>query len=783
MRIRSLGYPRIGRDRELKKYIEEYWSGRSEASTLVESAWNLCASRWQRQHDLGVESIPLGDFSLYDHVLDHALLFGILPPRFQLAQSDWVRFYFSMARGERDAKPFALRKWFNTNYHYLVPEFTPEARLELRWDRLQIELDLAKKKGLRFHPVFIGPWTLIRLCDLKNISPTKAMERLLPLYEELLAGLVKQGFTEIQLDEPALVLDLLREDVRKIRKLYDTLSKTGAKITLATYFESPDPWLTEISNFPVETVHFDLVCGKGILDWLRTRVFPKEKQLSLGVVSGRNIWATPLLELRDALLPVVQMYDSDKLWLAPSCSLVHIPIDRTLERQWDPEFANWVSFADQRLEELSFLKRALSGDRAVDILLKQRQTALGVRSMSQRVHRPEVKQAAARLDSKTFNRNLNRDKRRTEQQKVFGLPIFPVTTIGSFPQTDEVREMRGEWKRGRLTEDQYKRALQVEVESAIRIQEQAGVDILVHGEFERPDMVEYFAEGLDGFALSSNGWVQSYGSRFTKPPLLFGDVRRKGPISIEWYKYAQGLTSKPVKGILTGPLTMLAWSFVREDVPRDKIALQIALALREEIRDLEQAGAKVLQIDEAAFREGLPLKNVQKTSYLRWAIDAFRACSSQAQDRTQIHVHMCYSIFEDIWESIEKLDADVLLLEWTRSQGDWLKVLDKREYRGQIGVGVYDVHSPHVPTTEAIEKVLHHLVEHIVPNQLWVVPDCGLKTRTPTQVEAVLQALVEASRKLRQEYEVIDEPPRPTVPASARGGSRSVNRSAPRIRD
>ncbi len=750
MRVTNLGYPRLGRQRELKHALEDVFSGKEGVAHLLPVGKALCTERWNRQRELGVDSIPIGDFSFFDHMLDMALLLGVVPKRFD-ASANWLELTFSMARGNPDAPPLAVRKWFNTNYHYLVPEIRPENFVSPRWEKLTFEVEHGEALAdMKFHPVLVGPWTFVKLSQLDGLSTQEALDRLLPRYCEVLKDFAKRGYEYVQMDEPYLCHDLLREDLRVVRKVYETLSAQGCQLLLATYFGSPENWLTEVSTLPCHGFHFDLLYWPTTAAWLKTRTFPRTKTLSLGIVSGRNVWASPLWDRREELQSLLELYSGDKLWLAPTCSLLHLPQDKTLEKQWDPEFASWVSFADQRLEELAFLKRALNGDKNVETLLKQRQAALSGRTVSNRVHRPEVKQAVARIEAQQSARaGAPPPVRPSRPESMIGLPPLPTTTVGSFPQTAVMRRTRQEWKKGKITGDQYRKAIGEEIAHVIQMQERLGLDVLVHGEVERADMVEFFAEHWDGVSLSSQGWVQSLGNRCVKPPLVFGDVRRRSPATVSWFSHAQSLTQKPVKAILTGPVTLLNWSFVREDQLRQKTAYQLALALREEAIDLEKAGARILQIDEAALREGLPMMKLHWNQYLRWAMEAYHVVAGAVSAKVQVHVHLCYSAFTDIAEVLPQLGCDVLLVETARGGDELLKRLKKNRYAGAIGAGLFDVHARTMPSREECEKRLEEWMKIFPARQLWVNPDCGLKGLSPEDAEAALTAMVQATHAAR----------------------------------
>ncbi len=751
MKVFNLGYPRIGKRRELKKILESYWSSACGEDELRRTVDSILASRWKRQAELGVESIPINDFSLYDHVLDTCVLLGAIPKRFQrLELHDPLQLYFAMARGAQGCEPLDMTKWFNTNYHYLVPNLDNEIQFKLNPQKIFYETEQCKKHAFNFHPVLLGPWSYVRLSRLCGISENEVLEKILPLYCELLQELKgRMGFDWVQMDEPCLVEDLKKDDTRVVKQAYKSLSHSRIQICLATYFESPDPWLSELTNFPVQAIHFDLVQGQQTKGWLKTKVFPKDKMLSLGVVSGRNIWAANLSMIVKEISELLEIYPKDKLWLAPSCSLMHLPHDKRMEKKWDTELLSWVSFAEQRIEELCLIKKALLGDRQATLLIEERAQTQRQLITSARIHRSEVKQAVERIDSRMKTRKSVSNKRKDKQRLHLKLPLLPTTTIGSFPQTAEIRKIRSEWRAKKINDAQYELRIRKEIEQVIRLQERLGLDVLVHGECERNDMVEYFGTQLEGFAFSEHGWVQSYGSRCVKPPLLYGDVKRKCPITVNWFNYAQSLTKRPVKGMLTGPVTILNWSFVREDQSRDKTAYQIALALRAEVKDLERAGSKIIQIDEAAIREGLPIKRHQRRAYLHWAIDCFRIVASTVEDGTQIQTHMCYSEFGDMMDSIVKMDADVLLIEFARSGEEFFDNFKKHPYPYAIGPGIYDIHSPRVPTLENMEASIQKLLKLFTPDQLWINPDCGLKTRRFSEIEPALINMVQSAKNVR----------------------------------
>ncbi|HMI18701.1 MAG TPA: 5-methyltetrahydropteroyltriglutamate--homocysteine S-methyltransferase [Sphingomonas sp.] len=757
--VATLGFPRIGPRRELKFALERYWAGKSSEAELQEAAAALRTVAWARQKALGADWLPSNDFSLYDHVLDTSLMLGAVPARYGVGDGEaTLATYFAMARGTTGEAPGCghahggqtaqeMTKWFDTNYHYMVPELIAGQRLSLDASKVVGEYREAKAQGFETRPVLLGPVTWLTLAKGRDVDPFDFLDQVLGLYTVILGHLKHAGAEWVQIDEPCLVLDLTERQRAALTRAYARLARTGPKIMLATYFGALDDNLNLALSLPVNGLHVDLVRAPEQLDPLLAKA-PKDLLLSLGVIDGRNIWRADLEKLLDRLAPVAADRD---LILAPSCSLLHTPVDLALESKLDPEIAQWLAFAVQKVDELATLKRALNeGRAAVADALAASAKAAAARRVSPRIHDPKVAQRIATVTPAMRERNRAYAARRKAQEKVLGLPDFPTTTIGSFPQTAEVRHARAEHGRGHLDDAGYDQFLREETERAIRWQEEIGLDMLVHGEFERNDMVQYFGEQLAGFAFTVNGWVQSYGSRYVRPPILYGDVSRPRPMTVEWWRYAQGLTDKPVKGMLTGPVTILNWSFVRDDQPRAASCRQIALAIRDEVNDLEAAGAKAIQIDEAALREGLPLRRRDWQTYLDWAVDCFRLTASGVGDATQIHTHMCYSEFNDILPSIGAMDADVLSIETARSQMELLAGFADYRYPNAIGPGVYDIHAPRVPTTNEMVDLMRLAAQHLPPRQLWVNPDCGLKTRKWDEVRPALVAMVEAAQRLRE---------------------------------
>ncbi len=753
--VSNIGFPRIGIKRELKKALEAHWRGDGCPDPLQATARELRLRHWHRQREAGVDQIPSNDFSLYDTVLDTAFLFDAVPARYRaLADADPLAGYFAMARGLQrdgvDLRALEMTKWFDTNYHYLVPELQADSRFRLRGDKPVAEFLEARAAGIHTRPVLIGPLTFLWLSKTVDGSDRfDLLDRLLPVYAELLSRLQAAGADWVQLDEPVLVLDLDERLRAAYRHAYETLSASlRPKLLLATYFGGLDDNLPLAAALPVEGLHVDLVRAPDVLDTV-LKAWPAGRVLSVGVVDGRNVWR--FHPDRAALLARHARHHvgDDKLWLSPSCSLQHVPVDLAAEKDLDPELRSWLSFAVQKLEELAQLRTALAEDRVGDPALAPAREALEARRRSARVHRPDMAAKLAALPPGADRRRSAYPARRAVQQAAFDLPAFPTTTIGSFPQTQAVREARARFKAGKATLADYEGFLEAETARCVRLQEEIGLDVLVHGEFERNDMVEYFGEQLDGFAFTRNGWVQSYGSRCVKPPLIYGDVARPAPMTVRWSRYAQSLTRRPMKGMLTGPVTVLQWSFVRNDQPLADTCRQIALALRDEVLDLEAAGIGMIQIDEPALREGLPLRRGRWPAYLRWAVDCFRLCAAGVADRTQIHTHMCYSEFNDIIDAVADMDADVISIETSRSRMELLEAFVRFRYPNGIGPGVYDIHSPRVPDRAEMLDLLEKARGVLTSDQLWVNPDCGLKTRDWPETRQALQAMVDAARALR----------------------------------
>ncbi|MFJ2445440.1 5-methyltetrahydropteroyltriglutamate--homocysteine S-methyltransferase [Pseudomonas sp. NPDC087626] len=763
----TLGFPRIGADRELKKALEAYWKGDLDQAALQAVGRDLRARHWQLQKEAGIDLLPVGDFAWYDQVLSHSLTFGVIPQRFDSTRDNQgqptLDSLFAMARGatatccggEHAQAQYAqeLTKWFDTNYHYLVPEFSVDQQFKLSWEQLFDEVDEARALGHNVKPVIIGPLTYLWLGKAKgnDFDKLDLLERLLPVYNEILGRLAAQGVEWVQIDEPILTLDLPQAWKSAFERAYHILQYSPLKKLVATYFSGLQDNLGLAVGLPVQGLHIDAVRAPDQLLHVLDRL-PTYKILSVGLVNGRNVWRCELEPVL-AQLQVAQERFGDNLWVSSSCSLLHSPVDLEREDQLDPELKSWLAFAVQKCGEIAVLRDALNDPQSpkVQAALAQSRAIQASRVQSPRIHKAQVQARVDAIRDSDSQRQSGFALRIEQQRARLQLPVFPTTTIGSFPQTGAIRLARQAFKQGKLSANDYTDAMHSEIRHAVQIQERLGLDVLVHGEAERNDMVEYFAEQLDGYLFSRFGWVQSYGSRCVKPAIIYGDLSRPKAMTVDWITYAQSLTDKVMKGMLTGPVTMLMWSFPREDVSRKVQAQQLALALRDEVLDLERAGIKIIQIDEAAFREGLPLRQAQWQEYLDWAVQAFRLSASGVRDETQIHTHMCYSEFNDVIKSIAAMDADVITIETSRSDMQLLEAFKAFDYPNDIGPGVYDIHSPRVPDTQEMVKLLSKAVQRIPAERLWVNPDCGLKTRAWPETEAALVNMVAAARQLRSQ--------------------------------
>ena len=770
--VASLGTPRIGPRRELKFALESFWSGASDEKALIEAGAGLRAANWARQKKLGVTVIPSNDFSFYDQMLDTSVMVGAIPEIYRWNGGPVpLATYFAMARGAQGAPDGAacghahhgggaahgvpaqeMTKWFDTNYHYMVPELTRDQKFVLASRKPVEEYEEARALGYQTRPVLVGPVTFLKLAKSKDagFNPLSLLDRLLPVYIEVLRELAYRGAEWVQIDEPCLVLDLNIVAQQALRYAYAEIARAvpQLKIMLASYFGSLGGNRDTALALPVAGLHLDLSRAPEQIDDLTG--LPDDRVLSLGLIDGRNIWRADLSAILASIEPVIAKLGPHRVQIAPSCSLLHVPIDLALETGLDPDIRSWLAFSVQKLEELATLGTALADGRAaVGARLEASDKAAAARKASPRIHDAAVAAHVAGIDEPMRFRASIFAERVTVQRERFNLPAFPTTTIGSFPQTADVRNARAAHARGGLTDEAYRLYLQNQTARTVRWQENIGLDVLVHGEFERNDMVQYFGEQLAGFAFTTHGWVQSYGSRYVRPPVLFGDVSRPKPMTVAWWQYAQSLTRKPMKAMLTGPVTILNWSFVRDDIPRSRACRQIALAIRDEVADLEAAGAGMIQIDEAALREGLPLRKSEWKTYLDWAVDAFRLCSSGVRDETQIHTHMCYSEFNDIIGAIGAMDADVISIETSRSKMELLDAFRDYRYPNEIGPGVYDIHSPRVPEIGEMTALLRLARERLSDAQIWINPDCGLKTRKWEEVRPALVNMVAAARELR----------------------------------
>ena len=763
----NLGYPRIGAHRELKKASELYWYGQSTQKDLIQTGKNIRQENWLLQKNAGIELIPSNDFSFYDQVLDMSFTLGAIPERFNDVmlnkENTELDLYFAMARGLQkdgvDLPAMEMTKWFDTNYHYIVPEFHKGQQFNLFSNKVINEFYEAKQAGILTKPVLIGPVSYLLLGKEKQAGfhRIELIKNLLSAYLLLLEKLEAQGAKWIQLDEPFLTMDLSEEEKKAFHYVYDEIRKKFPylNVMVATYFDCFGDNLGLSIVLPISALHIDLVrCPAQLDDILSTPFQLSEKKLSLGLVDGRNIWKNDFTKSLAFINKAIEKLGSDRLMIAPSCSLLHSPFDLDSEEKetiLTKEIKNWMAFAKQKLAEVVALKNLSNPETKNKFteLLQENIASIERRKKSTLIHKAHVKERVAAIAEKDSKRSSAFSIRQNKQKDALQLPFFPTTTIGSFPQTDDIRALRAKLKKGELSEVEYEEKIKKEIDRSIQWQEEIGIDVLVHGEFERNDMVEYFGEQLSGYVFSQNGWVQSYGSRCVKPPIIYGDIEREEPMTVKWSAYAQSKTKKLMKGMLTGPVTILQWSFVRDDQPRETTTMQLALAIRDEVADLEKAGIKVIQIDEPAIREGLPLRKKDWQAYLNWAVKAFRISSSSVADETQIHTHMCYSEFNDIISNIADMDADVITIETSRSQMELLDAFADFNYPNEIGPGVYDIHSPRVPSSEEITHLLNKALDVIPARNLWINPDCGLKTRKWPETELALKNMIAAAKVLR----------------------------------
>ncbi|WP_455018710.1 5-methyltetrahydropteroyltriglutamate--homocysteine S-methyltransferase [Kingella denitrificans] len=749
------GYPRVGAKRELKFAVEAYWKGAKSEAELQETAAEIRRLNWATQKAAGADLVPVGDFSFYDHVLDLLCTLGGIPSRFGFdAANLTLEQYFQLARGNATQMAMEMTKWFDTNYHFIVPEWSADTEFKVNAKNLIAQIKEAKAQGHDIKPTLVGPITLTYLgkkkedfgCRIEKIL----LPKLLPAYAQLLRELAAEGVDWIQIDEPILATDVAQVWLDAFAPVYKELANTGVRIILGTYFAGVAEHVKLLGSLPVHGVHIDCVRAPEQLAVFAEQ-FPTNKVLSVGLIDGRNVWKANLTQVIDTLEPVKAKFQNN-LWIAPSCSLLHSPQDLAVEEKLNGEIKSWMAFAAQKLVELGVVKRALEhGKDSVAAELKASDAAAADRATNKLIHNDAVKARLANLPKGADQRKSPFAERIKAQQAWMNLPILPTTTIGSFPQTTEIRHARAAFKKGELSAADYDAAMKKEIAYCVEVQEKLNIDVPVHGEAERNDMVEYFGEQLQGYCFTQFGWVQSYGSRCVKPPIIFGDVSRPNPMTVYWSTYAQSLTKRPMKGMLTGPVTMFKWSFVRNDIPLSEVAKQIALALNDEVLDLEKAGIKVIQIDEPAIREAMPLKKSQWKEFLDWACESFRLSSTGAEDSTQIHTHMCYSEFNDILDAIASMDADVITIETSRSDMELLTAFGDFKYPNDIGPGVYDIHSPRVPTDAEVEHLLRKAMEVVPVERLWVNPDCGLKTRGWKETLEQLEVMMRVTEKLRAE--------------------------------
>lgn len=748
-----LGYPRMGETRALKLAQESFWRGESSPEHLQQTARDLRSSHWKKQKDANLAFITSNDFSLYDHVLDHAALFGATPKRFDKVPFGTKNIapettYFGYARGNTEQPAMEMTKWFDTNYHYIVPELNAETNFTINAHDFLTQLDEALQLTKPVKPVLLGPVSFLYLSKARGINKLDLLDKLAQQYAYLLQELVAKKIEWVQIDEPIFALDLDESWLKAFKTAYAWFRSSRPKLLLTTYFANVIQYQSVIKDLPVDGIHIDCVrAPEQLMPWVNA--IPAHWVLSAGVIDGRNIWRNNLDNTLSLLeTPAARL--KDRLWLAPSCSLLHTPVTLAYETQIDAEIKSWLAFADEKLVELNILAQALNqGIQSVENELTISRAAISSRNNSTRVHSAGVKARIASLNAINENRESPFAIRQAKQKSRLDLPLLPTTTIGSFPQTSVIRATRAAFKKGGISQTQYDAEMQSQIAYAIAQQEEIGLDVLVHGEAERNDMVEFFGEQLAGYAFTQNGWVQSYGSRCVKPPIIYGDVHRPDPMTVDTASFAQSLTTKPVKGMLTGPITMLQWSFVRDDQPRETTAMQLALAIRDEVQDLQNAGIAIIQIDEPALREGLPLQKAAWDKYLRWAVRAFKLSASVASDDTQIHTHMCYAEFNDILPAIAAMDADVITIETSRSAMELLDAFGDFSYMNDIGPGVYDIHSPRVPSTEAMEKLMLRAIQVIPIERLWINPDCGLKTRGWSETAQALKNMVSVAKHLR----------------------------------
>ena len=743
-----IGFPRIGEQRELKKALESYWSGKSTQAELQKTASELRIRHWTYQKNAGIDLISVNDFSFYDNMIDAMTMLNAVPERYKDIDNCMDR-YFAIARGDANHKAMEMTKWFNTNYHYIVPELDVNMDFKASIDKIKIEYNEAKELGINVKVNFIGPVTFVKLSKIVNGSVEEIIEKLIPVYEDLIAQIktLDENVT-IQFDEPYFVTNPTGKDLETLKKVYDKLG-TLANIFVATYFEHSNEANEVLATTPIKGMFLDFVHGSE--NSIKALVKAK-KIVGIGIVNGRNVWVNDIEKSVEFLKGIAKTYDTDKILVGSSCSLLHVPYTLKYETKMDEDIKSWISYALEKLDEIRVIDRLFRGEELSEYekeVLEGNKIAIATRKTSDKIHNSFVQDRVSNLTDKDKHRSVPFEERIKLQRENLKYPDLPTTTIGSFPQTPELRKLRRDFKNGVISEEEYKTQIKQMIKELVEYQEAIDIDVLVHGEFERNDMVEYFGEQLKGVAFSQNGWVQSYGSRCVKPPLIFGDVSRPKDMTVEWITYAQSLTNRPMKGMLTGPVTMLNWSFVRDDQPKRTTAYQMAIAIRDEVESLEANGIKVIQVDEAALREGYPLRDEKRAEYEDWAITSFRITTSSVKPETQIHTHMCYSEFSDIMDAIEDMDADVISIENARSDNSLLKIFKERGYKGEIGPGVYDIHSPRIPSTEEMVEQIEAILEVLPARKVWINPDCGLKTRKWEEVKPSLENMVKAAKEVR----------------------------------
>ncbi len=743
-----VGFPRIGEQRELKKALEAYWSGKISQDELKQTASDLRKRHWTYQKNAGIDMISVNDFSFYDNMLDMTVMLNAVPERYKDIENCMDR-YFAMARGDDNHKAMEMTKWFNTNYHYIVPELDINMDFKPNIDKIILEYKEAKELGIEPKVNIIGPITYVKLSKIVNGDEKAIIEKLVPVYKEIIAKLKELNPNiKIQMDEPYFVTNPTKEDLEILEKVYNELAN-DANIYVATYFEHSNEANEVLAKTPIKGMFLDFVAGsensiKALVD--------AKKEVGIGIVNGRNVWVNDIEKSAAFVKGLTEAVENDKVHIGSSCSLLHVPYTLKYETKMDEDIKSWISYALEKLDEIRVINKLVKDEELNEYdkeVLEGNKIAIATRKTSKKIHDPIVQDRVSNLTEKDKHRSMPFEERIKLQHENLKYPILPTTTIGSFPQTPELRKLRRDYKNGVISEEEYKAKIKEMIADAVKFQEEIDLDVLVHGEFERNDMVEYFGEQLNGVAFSQNGWVQSYGSRCVKPPLIYGDVSRPKDMTVEWITYAQSLTDRPMKGMLTGPVTMLNWSFVRDDQSRRTTAYQMAIAIRDEVEALEAAGIKVIQVDEAALREGYPLRNEKRADYEDWAITSFRITTSSVKPETQIHTHMCYSEFSDIMDAIEAMDADVISIENARSDNSLLKIFKERGYKGEIGPGVYDIHSPRIPSTEEMVEQIEAILEVLPAEKVWVNPDCGLKTRKWEEVKPSLKNMVEAAKIVR----------------------------------